>query len=195
MHGAIIQIKGVHTYLTFNVKVDSIDTCFEDLPLLPLFLIPLIFLAIPLIEIAVFVAVGSRIGVFPTVGLVILSGIAGSVLLRIQGFGIMARIRRETDAGRAPGREMAHGAMIILAGVLLIIPGFVSDIFGLLLFIPPVRDLAWRFLRSRIQIVSTFTTGRGGFRRPDDGKTIDLDADDYSKGDDGKSPWRIGGRD
>ena len=62
------------------------------------------------------------------------------------------RIRAELDAGRDPGRELAHGAMIVLAGVLLLIPGFVTDMFGLLLFIPPVRDVAWRFLKRRVVV-------------------------------------------
>ena len=80
--------------------------------------------------------------------------------------------------------------MILLAGVLLLIPGFVTDIIGLLLFLPPVRDLAWRFLRRRIDIV---TTGFGGFSRPSAGsrdKTIDLDEDEYSAAPDRDSPWR-----
>ena len=81
--------------------------------------------------------------------------------------------------------------MILLAGVLLLIPGFITDIIGLLLFIPPVRDLAWRFLRSRVSVVS------GGLRRrlrgggpAARGKTIDLDEDDYSTRPDDDSPWR-----
>ncbi len=114
--------------------------------------IPLFILALPIIEIAVFILVGSKIGVLWTIALVILSAMAGSLLLRIQGFGALNRIRAELDAGRDPGRELAHGAMIMLAAVLLLIPGFVTDVIGLLLFIPPVRDVAWRFLKRRIVV-------------------------------------------
>jgi len=156
-------------------------------------LIAILLLALPLLEIAVFVMVGSQIGVLPTIGLVILSGIVGSVLLRWQGFGAVNRIRREMDAGNLPGRELAHGAMIMLAGILLLIPGFISDIVGLLLFIPAVRDLAWGFLRSRITILTSFGAGARGFGQPgrrNDGRTIDLDEDEYSKSPDPKSPWR-----
>jgi UPF0716 protein FxsA len=103
----------------------------------------------------------------------------------------MQRIRKELDAGRNPGRELAHGAMIMLAGILLLIPGFVTDLIGLLLFIPPVRDLAWAFLRKRV-IVTSFGSGFGGFRRNHGGPTIDLDAEDFSRKPDPKSPWRIG---
>ena len=126
----------------------------------------LFILALPLIEIAGFVVVGSEIGVLATIALVILSGVAGSILLRIQGFGVLTRIRAELEAGRDPGRELAHGAMILLAGILLLIPGFVTDIVGLLLFVPPVRDLVWRFLKRRVVVSGSFSAGFGGFRRP-----------------------------
>ena len=153
----------------------------------------LFILALPVVEIAVFVVVGSKIGVLWTIALVILSGVAGSLLLRIQGFGALNRIRAEVDAGRDPGRELAHGAMIMLAAVLLLIPGFVTDVIGLLLFVPPVRDAAWRLLRQRVVVAGSFSSGFGGFRnRKADDKTIDLDAEDYSRTPDRKSPWRIG---
>jgi UPF0716 protein FxsA len=150
-----------------------------------------ILLGLPLLEIAAFVVVGSKIGVLWTIALVLLASIAGSILLRIQGFGAINRIRSELDAGRNPGRELAHGAMIMLAGILLLIPGFITDVVGLLLFIPPVRDLAWRFLRRRV-VVATFGSGFGGFRTRRDSRTVDLDAEDYRRTPDPKSPWRIG---
>jgi UPF0716 protein FxsA len=154
--------------------------------------IALILIGLPLLEIAGFVIVGSNIGVLWTIALVVLSSILGSILLRIQGFSALTRIRRDLEAGRDPGRELAHGAMIMLAGILLLIPGFVSDILGLLLFIPPVRDLVWRFLKQRI-VVRSFGAGVGGFRTNRRGsKTIDLDAEDFSRTPDPKSPWRIG---
>ena len=106
----------------------------------------------------------------------------GAILLRIQGFGVLTRIRDEIEAGRDPGRELAHGVMIMLAGILLLIPGFVTDIIGLLLFIPPVRDLAWRFLKDRV-IVRGLDFGdllRRLSRPRRGGKTIDLDEDEYS---------------
>jgi UPF0716 protein FxsA len=164
--------------------------------------IPLFLLALPFLEIAGFVIVGQQIGVLYTLALVVATGLLGAMLLRIQGFGVMTRVRRELDAGGDPGRELAHGTMILLAGVLLLIPGFVTDIIGLLLFLPPVRDAAWRFLKSRVSV----SAGRfGGFARPSatpgartDGrrgaKTIDLDADEYRSGPDSgsraDSPWR-----
>ncbi|RWC39912.1 MAG: membrane protein FxsA [Mesorhizobium sp.] len=156
--------------------------------------LPLFLLALPLLEIAGFVVVGRQVGALATVGLVLASGIAGALLLRHQGFGVMTRIRAEMDAGRDPSGQLAHGAMIVLAAILLIIPGFITDIIGLLLFLPPVRDLAWRALKSRVVLATNFSTG--GFRGRQRDKTIDLDDGDYSREDDFKrgpdhnSPWR-----
>ncbi|TIY00988.1 MAG: membrane protein FxsA, partial [Mesorhizobium sp.] len=98
-------------------------------------LLPLFTLALPLLEIAGFVVVGRQVGALATVGLVLASSIAGALLLRYQGFGVMTRVRAEMDAGRDPSRQLAHGAMIVLAAILLIIPGFITDIFGILLFL------------------------------------------------------------
>jgi UPF0716 protein FxsA len=152
----------------------------------------LLVLALPLLEIAGFVVVGRQIGVLPTLGLVIATAIAGSVLLRVQGFGVLSRIRKELDAGRDPSRELANGVMIALAGVLLLVPGFITDILGILLFLPPVRAFAWRQLRDKVDVTTTFRSGAGfGFARTGPGgrgKTIDLDEGEYSAG--RKTPWR-----
>jgi UPF0716 protein FxsA len=156
--------------------------------------LPLFLLALPLLEIAGFVVVGRQVGALATVGLVLASSIAGALLLRHQGFSVMTRIRAEMDAGRDPSRQLAHGAMIVLAAILLIIPGFITDIIGLLLFLPPVRDLAWRALKGRVVLATNFSTG--GFRGRQRDKVIDLDdgdysrSDDYARGPDHNSPWR-----
>ncbi|MCX7302786.1 MAG: membrane protein FxsA [Hyphomicrobiales bacterium] len=152
--------------------------------------IPLFLLALPFLEIAGFVVVGRQIGVFWTLALVIAAGMAGLIVLRVQGFGIMARIRAEADAGRDPGRQLANGVMILFAGVLLVVPGFVTDILALLLFLPPVRSFAWRFLKRRIVVASA---GFGGFQRPgaqSRDKSIDLDPGEYSETPRPDSPWR-----
>lgn len=154
-------------------------------------LFPLILLLLPLVEIAGFVIVGSQIGVLWTIVLVLASSVAGASLLRYQGFGVIRRMQAEVQAGRDPGREIAHGAMILLAAVLLLIPGFVTDIFGLLLFIPAVRELAWRFLKRRVDVTTGFVfTGNGG-PGSGRGRVIDLDERDYSsRPDKPDSPWK-----
>lgn len=137
--------------------------------------------------------VGREIGVLATIGLTLLMAVIGSVLLRTQGFGVLRRAQTEIDAGRDPGREIANGAMIIVAAFLLLLPGFVSDAIGLALFIPPVRDFVWRRLKSRINVVTDFGPGFGSAGRRRDPRTIDLDPDEYSASSgkpDPSSPWR-----
>jgi UPF0716 protein FxsA len=157
-------------------------------------LVPFLFLSVPLTEIAVFVLVGSKIGVLPTIGLVILTAVAGSILLRWQGFNALARIQKELAAQRVPGKEMVQGVMILLAGFLLLTPGFVTDTLGLLLFIPPVRDAVWRFLASRVNVQSFGGgfTARGS-SRPEPG-VVDLDEDEYQSQGNPESPWAAEGR-
>ena len=157
---------------------------FVRIPIVSLFL-----LVLPLLEIAGFVLVGRHIGVLATLGLIVATGIAGAMLLRYRGFGVMARIRRDIEAGRDPGRELAHGIMILVAGILLLIPGFLTDIIGILLFVPAIRDLGWRFLKSRVNFATSFSGMGGGFARGR-GRTIDLNSNDYSKSGPSETPWR-----
>lgn len=144
---------------------------------MPLPLAPLIFIVLPLFEIAGFVIVGSQIGVLATIGLIIASSILGAVLLRVQGFGILRRLRQTVDRGGEPGRDLVHGFMVMLAGFLLVLPGFLTDIVGLILFVPPVRDAAWRFLKRRLHVVDISSFRRG--TRSDD--IIDLDDDEFTR--------------
>jgi UPF0716 protein FxsA len=162
-------------------------------------LIPFALIVIPIAEIAAFITIGGEIGVLPTLGLVLVTAIIGTALLRWQGIGILNRIRAETDAGRVPGRDLVHGAMILVAGVLLLTPGFVTDTLGFLLFVPAIRDAAWNFLKTRITVVASntvFKSGEKGPQRPGPGgrgPVVDLDAGDYSeeapRSQSGDSPW------
>ena len=163
----------------------------------------LLFLALPFVEIAGFVIVGSEIGVLATLGLIVLSAVLGFSLLRRQGLSLLNQMKAETAAGRAPQREIIHGTLLIFAGILLIIPGFLTDIIGLLLFIPFVRDLIWnRFLRNRVVMATNFQAGSAGANyqyygqrpAPQDDDIIDLDPEDYSSSSDSNkkannSPW------
>jgi UPF0716 protein FxsA len=108
------------------------------------------------------------------------------------------RMQKELDAGRTPGNEVMQGAMIVLASILLLIPGFVTDAIGLLLFIPPVREALARFIIARSNVV--IVEGGSGMRRPDDG-VVDLDEADWSEKSSGTgsgsgqpklSPWQDG---
>jgi UPF0716 protein FxsA len=159
-------------------------------------LIPAIIFLMPLAEIAGFVIVGKAIGLWATLGLVVLSAVLGALLLRIQGVGILRRISRESENGGIPGRELVHGAMVVVAAFLLLLPGFLSDILGLLLFIPGIRDLAWKYLSRRIVILGSspaFNRSRAaGDPKPGSQKTgpvVDLDEQDFQRDPERNSPW------
>lgn len=160
---------------------------------MPFSIVPFLLLAIPLAEIAAFVVVGGQIGVWWTLAMVLVTAIGGSVLLRIQGFGLINRIRSEVDAGRMPSRELVHGVMILVAGILLLTPGFITDAMGFALFIPPLRDAIWAFARTRIRFETVVMDrgAQGGPRRGGrDDDVIDLDEDDFTREPDENSPWR-----
>ncbi|WP_416357223.1 FxsA family protein [Aureimonas phyllosphaerae] len=156
---------------------------------MPLILIPLALLALPLIEIGVFIWVGGEIGVWPTLALVILSIVVGAALLKRQTLSTLRAAQAEARAGRLPERQIVHGAMIALAGILLILPGFVTDVVGLLLFLPPVRDFVWHRLRSRIVVVGPTGARTAPYRQPGP-EVIDLTGGEFRRRDgaDG-SPW------
>ena len=157
--------------------------------------LPFIMLIVPITEIAVFVMVGQFIGVLPTIALVILTAVLGATLLRHRGMGLAMKVRGEMEAGRVPGRELANGAMMLVAGVLLLTPGFVTDSLGFLLFVPQVRARVFEFLAKRVKFA---TPSRGHSRNYDSG-TIDLNAGEYEREDAGQvnepkpynpdSPW------
>lgn len=110
----------------------------------------LAILLIPLLEIAVFIKVGQAIGVLDTLLLLIAAGIGGALLLRLQGWMTLLRLRQRLSAGEAPVRELFDAACLALAGVLLILPGFLSDLLALLLLVPPVRGLFYDSIARRL---------------------------------------------
>ena len=102
------------------------------------------FILVPLAELAVLIAVGDWIGLAPTLILLLVVSVAGAWLAKREGLAAWARFQRALAEGRMPTVEVADGAMILLAGALLLTPGFLSDIIGVLLLLPPTRALARR---------------------------------------------------
>jgi UPF0716 protein FxsA len=100
---------------------------------------PLAFLLWPLIEIGGFIAVGKAIGVLPTLAAIVVSGVLGAVLLRVEGVRVLRQTLAALQSGKRPDRALAHAGLTALGGLLLLLPGFFSDIIGLALFLPPVR--------------------------------------------------------
>lgn len=140
----------------------------------------LLILALPIIEIALFIMVGGAIGLLPTLAIVILAGVVGMLALRWQGISTLTKLRTSMNGGELPARSVADAMMIGVAGVLLVIPGFFSDILGLLLLLPPVRSAIYAWLRSRVRVVTTSSGYSAGFGpRQIDDDTIELDSDEY----------------
>ena len=160
--------------------------------------LPLVlFIVAPLVEIASLILVGQAIGVLSTLALVLLSAVLGLFLLKQQGRGILRRMQQETRQGVDPGRDIVHGALMVVAAFLLIVPGFVGDIIGLLLFIPPLRDRLWQVLKPRIIVSSQFTQpgARAGGAGSQSETVVDLGEDEFTRQPSRDSPWngpRIG---
>lgn len=120
----------------------------------------LLIICLPLIEIALFVQIGGAIGLWPTLGLVIASSAAGIALMRGESAQSLARLRRNLEEGGDPTGPLAHGALKMIAGILLFVPGFLTSALGLLLLIPPVRR--WLIGHGAGRVTVRATT----FRRP-----------------------------
>jgi UPF0716 protein FxsA len=110
------------------------------------FVLLALFIGLPILELYVIIQVGGAIGVWPTIALLIADSILGTLLFRSQGRTAWARFNRALAEGRVPGREVFDGAMIILGGALLVTPGFITDVFGLICLVPPTRALVRRLL-------------------------------------------------
>jgi UPF0716 protein FxsA len=118
----------------------------------PLFLIVL-FIVVPIAELYVIIQVGQAIGLWPTLALLLADALLGSFLLKHQGRGAWLRFNEALAQRRFPGREVVDGLLIVVGGTLLLAPGFLTDIVGLLLLIPPTRAVVRKILRR-------FTIGR-----------------------------------
>jgi UPF0716 protein FxsA len=127
----------------------------------------LIFILVPIAELYVIIKVGGAIGVLPTLILLIADALLGSMLLRQQGRAAWVRFNRALSENRLPHKEVFDGVLIIVGGALLLTPGFITDIFGLVLLIPPtralVRAVASRTVRRRMATggVTFWRVGRG----------------------------------
>lgn len=119
-----------------------------------------LFVAIPIIEIALFIQVGGLIGLWPTLAIVVVTAFIGTSLMRAQGALAMSQIRQNFNELRDPTESLAHGAMILFAGALLLTPGFFTDFTGFLLLFPPFRKAAFHWLKARVNVQS-FSTQSG----------------------------------
>lgn len=135
----------------------------------------LIFVAVPILEIALFIEVGGLIGLWPTLLIVVLTALAGTLLVRHQGLQVLDQLRRSLEQGGDPVGPIAHGALILVAGVLLLTPGFFTDTLGLALLVPPLRSrlIAAGAARVTLHAAGTMRGGRRG--PPPAGDTIETE--------------------
>lgn len=129
---------------------------------MPIFLA---LLLIPLVEIALFIVVGGWLTLWPTLGLVVLTAVVGTALVRHQGLATLRELQRSMAGLANPATPLAHGAMILLAGVLLITPGFFTDTLGFLLLIPRLRAALLRQIAARVVVMGP-GADLGGFGAP-----------------------------
>ncbi len=148
-----------------------------------------IFVAVPIIEIALFISVGGAIGLWPTLAIVVLTAMIGTQLMRRQGIMTLNRLQTSLAEGRNPADPMAQGAMILVAGVLLLTPGFFTDAMGFLLLVPLVRTALVRWAAGRFSAQSMVFTASAA-SRPNPGGSGDIIDADYSVVDEpsGKRP-------
>ncbi len=152
----------------------------------------LAFVAVPLVDAAVLIAVGARIGWVPTVALVVLTALLGTILVRAEGRRTLAKLQRSVAAGQPPADELIEGGLLIAAGALLLTPGLVTDAIGFLFALPITRPPIRSVLKSRV-ITPQLNQATGGFitgsvytaGMPNDGQpprgddeTIDIESPD-----------------
>jgi len=152
--------------------------------------VSVIVITFVLLEIAGFVLVGKAIGVLATLGLVLLGMVVGTLLVRHLSLETLRRMRAELNAGRAPAGPLAEAAVLGFGALLILVPGFLSDLLGIALFIPAVRRVLWRSVQRR------FKARPGRSATPADGRptVIDLDRSEYGASSaptiNRHSPWR-----
>lgn len=111
----------------------------------------LLFLLTPAVELGLLIQVDKLIGFWPTIGLIIVTGLAGSYLARREGMSAWRRLNQRLSEGGLPGTELVDGVIILVAGALLITPGVLTDVFGFMGLLPPTRALIRKFIMSRVK--------------------------------------------
>ena len=140
----------------------------------------LVFIGVPIAEIAVFIEAGGRFGLWPTIGMVVLTAVLGTALLRHQGLQTVVRVQNSLERGEVPVGELFAGICLLAAGLLLLTPGFLTDSVGFALFVPGIRNiLAGGILqalsrRGAFQMDGGFSTGP---TRNDNRSTTTIDGD------------------
>ncbi len=111
----------------------------------------LLFTVVPVLELTVLIKMGTIIGTTNTIALILLTGVGGAALAKSQGLSLITRIQSDLQEGRLPAEELLNGAFVLVGGVLLLTPGFITDILGFILLIPFTRNLCKKWLRRKLE--------------------------------------------
>ncbi len=125
-------------------------------------LLALLFLVVPLVELYVIIQVGQAIGALNTIGLLLLDSLVGGWLMKREGLAVVRRLQAKVTHGEVPGSELVDAFLILFGGALMLTPGFVSDVVGMALLLPPVRAIVRRVLARRFKSIAVHRSGFGG---------------------------------
>jgi UPF0716 protein FxsA len=140
----------------------------------PLLALIALFVVVPLAELYVIFQVGDAIGIVPTLAILVADSLLGSWLLKSQGRAVWRRFNETLGQGRVPHREIVDGVLVIFGGAFLITPGFITDVVGVLLLLPPTRALFRRQLQKRLELRAVSSVGRAR-QRPAPGYDYDVE--------------------
>lgn len=135
----------------------------RETSIVPILLLLALVIGVPLIELYFLIQVGSEIGALSTIVLTLLTAVIGTWLVRMQGLGVLARVGRSMAADELPALDLMDGALLLVAGLFLLLPGFLTDALGFLLLVPPVRQ--W-LIRRYVRLIPLHPV-HGDARRPD----------------------------
>jgi len=163
------------------------------------FFLFLAFVVVPIVEIGLFLQVGSYIGVPATLALIIMTAIAGTMLVRSQGIDVIRKLQDSANRGEMPVAALIQGLFVLIAGVLLLTPGFATDTLGFALLIPPIRELiaakVWKFIEPNVVTSTQWSSTRSNNNTNASGATvIDIEAveiDDVDNNNTGKPNDRL----
>ena len=138
----------------------------------------LLFIIVPMVELVLLTEIGSRIGLAPTLGIILLTGVIGAWLARREGTRAWKRVHENLEAGRVPARELVDGILIFAAGLLLVTPGFLTDAAGFAMLTPRVRDWLWRVLKRYFEThvhTHVVTRQQPGWTEPDSNRPDEVE--------------------
>ena len=145
----------------------------------------LLFIVVPLVELVLLFTVGGKIGPWPTLGIIVLTAIIGASLTRSQGAAVMLKAQTAMREGRMPHAEVLDGLMIVIAGAVLLTPGFLTDAFGFSLLYPPFRSVVRKRLaksfKDRVQVNGPDGRPVSHTQRNDDDNVIEAEVIDVEK--------------